>query len=409
MKQAFEHRGGASPLARDGGRGGAAAGGRATERPLWKDYVSYLTWRRLGRLAYGVVVSLVVAEIGITVINPQREVMPSEMVSVDPDLGFRMLPNYRGVMAMNNTAVETNSWGLRDREYGVPSADKWRIYVLGDSMVFGFGVRAEETFPHYLEKLLRDRLQREVEVVNGGVPGYGTLQELEFFEQTVDQVQPDLVLVAVALLNDIADNRKFAERAQARQRPRGAVWKALRWLRSRSQLYLTVRRYRHASGGEALMQIHAPHPRPGTEQALQLTEQALLRFARVARGRGVDFAVVISPVYRQTSTEAWQRALASYQLDAGRYSREQPNRRLVSFAQAAGLPVLDLLPVLGASRSEDLYFHEHWRPRGHAVVATAVADFLVPGGPAKQTAARELLSAEAAADGSAPKPAALAQ
>ncbi len=380
MREAFERGGHVSPVTEEDGRGRVVSGPPGSERPLWKDYWSYLTWQRLGRLAYGIVVSLVVAEIGITLVNPQREVMPSDMVSIDPDLGFRMVANYRGVMAMNDAAVETNSWGLRDREFGPRSADTLRIYVLGDSMVFGFGVRAEDTFPRLLETTLRDRLHRDVEVVNGGVPGYGTLQELEFFEQTVEQVQPDLVLVAVALLNDIADNRKFAERTRERQRPRGVLWKTLRWLRSRSQLYMTLRRYRHATGGEAVMQIHAPHPSAGTERALRLTERTLLRFAQVARERGVDFGVLISPVYRQTSVQAWQHALATYDLDAAAYTRDQPNRRLVSFAQAAGLRVLDLLPVLDAHRSEDLYFHEHWRPRGHAAVADAVADFLAQNG-----------------------------
>jgi hypothetical protein len=324
-------------------------------------------------------------ELALRRLMPQA---PPDMFVADPLVGFRLAPNYRGAQVTKTASIplEFNSWGLRDREYGRRPDGGSRIYVVGDSFVFGDRVRIEETFTKVLERSLRRRLPgRDVEVVNGGVPRYGTLQQVEFFEQTVEMVNPDIVLLGMFVANDVLDNLAF-EQASAGRRTEGRAAGALGWLRVRSQLYLWARRRHHAAQQRQqglqrrAMETHAVALSPEMERGLTLTEDAVDALARLARGHGARFAMVLIPSAAQVYPALWQQALARDGLPASGYDPRQPNLRLDAFAREEQIAALDLLPNLQARAEEKLYFTLHWNARGHAVAAEATAAFLLESG-----------------------------
>lgn len=100
------------------------------------------------------------------------------------------------------TAVRINSHGYRgpervfERRPGVR-----RAIVLGDSFVWGFGVEEEQTF----ENLLEQSLPSKTEIINLGVSGYSTDQELLVYRNHGRKYQSDLVVLVVAT-NDVAMN-----------------------------------------------------------------------------------------------------------------------------------------------------------------------------------------------------------
>ncbi|MCP4654273.1 MAG: hypothetical protein GY856_02520 [bacterium] len=70
-----------------------------------------------------------------------------------------------------------------------------RIFALGGSTTFGFGVGAHEAFPAALERRLRARLPgRKVEVVNLGCPGWASGRVKNLLE-VVLELEPDLIVV----------------------------------------------------------------------------------------------------------------------------------------------------------------------------------------------------------------------
>jgi lysophospholipase L1-like esterase len=349
-----------------------------------RDYLEFVTLRRLGKLLFGVVVSVILGEIGIKVFYPLREVLQKDLIRADSSVGFRMVPQYSGTMGVEAVPLRTNSWGLRDREYGPRPEGGLRIYVLGDSMVFGYGVPIEDTFTRFLEGSLQRRLGRNVEVVNGGVPGYGTLQELQFFEQTVDEVKPDVVIVALTVWNDISDNLKFStQKPQHKKKHHSYLNRARSWLRQRSQLYLLVRRLKASAGTDEMMQVHAVPPPPKMEQGLRITEEALGRFAQAVRRHGMTFGVVVIPSHHQIAEGLWSEALETRRLSPTQFSSDQPDARLTASGQRQNIAVLDLLPILRAHQQESLYYHgdgEHFDAAGHVLVAETIADFLVGNG-----------------------------
>src|SRR2546423_8076300 len=106
--------------------------------------------------------------------------------------------------------VRINSEGLRDREHSKQKPpNTFRIAVLGDSYAEAFQVEQDAAFWSVLERRLNDCSVlegRKVEVINFGVGGYGTAQELLTLRQRVWDYSPDIVVLAVTTFNDIIDN-----------------------------------------------------------------------------------------------------------------------------------------------------------------------------------------------------------
>jgi lysophospholipase L1-like esterase len=253
------------------------------------------------------------------------------------------------------------------------------MLVLGDSIVFGLGVTAEDAFPRALERILAKRLGRPVEVINGGVPGYGTLQEIKLFEESVEKLRPQVVLLTLAVFNDVTDNIKFSVPEKRWTNTPQPIYLPIRWLRQNSQIYLMTRRYRSGVSAEKMMDIHALTPSNATVRGLEITERSLGSFAEIAKKHGIKFGIVMAPAQKQVSPQLWNETLREHGLDGDLYSYDMPNRRFADYARREGLPLLDLLPVLRAGH-DGIYENEHWNPQGHTLVAEAIAGFLWPQG-----------------------------
>jgi hypothetical protein len=98
-------------------------------------------------------------------------------------------------------ALITNSFGMRNPEVKIAAEPGvYRVAVLGDSFTFGWGVEESECFVRKTEKLLNDALgshttNPKVEMLNFGVPGYSTFQEVAQYDELVAQFKPNAVLI----------------------------------------------------------------------------------------------------------------------------------------------------------------------------------------------------------------------
>ncbi len=94
--------------------------------------------------------------------------------------------------------VFSNHLGLRDSEWGEKT--KPRILFLGDSFTWGWGVSNRERYTDRLQSKLPN-----IQVINTGITGFGTLQEFFLLKHFIDEIKPDYVVLQM-YTNDFLDN-----------------------------------------------------------------------------------------------------------------------------------------------------------------------------------------------------------
>lgn len=100
--------------------------------------------------------------------------------------------------------VNINSLGLRDKEFNIEKGGKYRILCFGDSWTFGWGVNVENSWPKKLGQYLLANGFENIEVINCGYPGGYTSTYKKSMGKIVPLLKPDLVLVGVLQLDDLA-------------------------------------------------------------------------------------------------------------------------------------------------------------------------------------------------------------
>ena len=101
-----------------------------------------------------------------------------------------------------------NSQGFRnDRDFSFDKPNgRIRVISLGDSHTSGFEVRQQYTFSAVCERALRAK-GVDAEVLNAGVSGFSTAEELVFLENAAVRYHPDAVIIGF-FGNDFEDNIK---------------------------------------------------------------------------------------------------------------------------------------------------------------------------------------------------------
>ncbi|HUS11198.1 MAG TPA: SGNH/GDSL hydrolase family protein [Pyrinomonadaceae bacterium] len=136
-----------------------------------------------------------------------------EFYKRDEVCGVSLLPGAEGWYRKEGEAyVRINSDGLRDEEHALTkAADTFRIAVIGDSYCEALSVPVEAAFWLVMRRDLQECAAfrgKQIEVINFGVSGYGTAQELLTLREKVWKYSPDLVLLAITTNNDITDNTR---------------------------------------------------------------------------------------------------------------------------------------------------------------------------------------------------------
>src|SRR5260370_1205662 len=163
----------------------------------------------------GLLLSLTILELGARtyawLTSQERTIIADDIV------GWKLVPRSKQLYRKEEQAylIAINSKGLRDveRSYEKPLG-VFRIVVVGDSFVFGSGgVETSDRFTDILEKSTKN-----VEVINMGVPAYGSDQEYLYLKTEGLKYHPDLIILC-AFENDFRES--FSTVILSNGRPKG--------------------------------------------------------------------------------------------------------------------------------------------------------------------------------------------
>jgi lysophospholipase L1-like esterase len=327
---------------------------------------------------------------------------------------------------------QTSSKGFRDVEHThekPPGA--FRVVVLGDSFMEAGQVDLEQAFVKQLERRLD---APGAEVINLGVSGYGTLQELLMLQEEGLRYDPDVVVVAFFPDNDLRNNHPELEkrlgflpdRPFARFDAAGALevfrrdskveymnlasqqrrlknkQKAQTWWK-RTVLYdKWEKAARAGSAADPSIPKYDPNiwlgvyaerfdpalgPGDATadelgrywEESFDLLGPLLAEMQRTAEAGSARLLVFTVPARPQVDTE--YAALLDRRYPTLALDPPAVNARLVALAAEHGVELLDLLPAFQAAAADGAVLHnviadDHWNAAGHALAAERVAEAL---------------------------------
>lgn len=357
----------------------------------------------------GLAFALVCAELALRAIGYSAPLWHTP----DPTLGWVLRPNTSGMFTQEGRAfVSINSDGMRDREHTIfKPAGMYRIAIIGDSYSEAMQVPAESTYWNRLPAMLR--CHDSAEVLNFGVAGYGTAQELLTLPHAW-RYQPDLILLQLTPGNDVRNNSPALERERDRPfavRRAGAI--AINTSFSRSRSYRA-----HASGSHAWLVILARHvrllqlirevqvravqattldssegrlnsatfaaPTDSTwEDAWALTEDLIRAIHDSATSRGTAFLAVSASFPPQVDPRPRRRIRLARELRLANLG--YPDLRLNAFAVANQIDLLALTPGLAdVAERTGTFLHGfgdqlgtgHWNSTGHREAARLIANHL---------------------------------
>jgi lysophospholipase L1-like esterase len=319
------------------------------------------------------------------------------------------------------SGVRQNRHGYRGTAHPYERTGTRRLVVLGDSFVWGFGVDDEDVFTRRLERDARPAL----EVVNLGVSGYGTDQELLLWRNKGRQWRPDDVLLLVTFYTDIYDNVftvrynypkpafvlkdgrltlvnvPVPPRAQAWDGPAVQMPTQTRpWLGRLIDASATVgltaaalsrrpavRRFLEDRGviprlaQESVFNpaFYRPTPDATTEACWRVMAALLRTLNEDVRSSGARLTIAYVPHILQVYPDLWEAHRLKADAAGEALDVDAPNRRLTEIGRELGADVLDLTPPLrlAGRRDRGLYFpvNLHWTASGHRVVADVLAEW----------------------------------
>jgi len=380
---------------------------------------------------------LMILELAVRLIPPNASLFTDygDTYVCSSTVGWLGRPDYQGRIEREEYShpIRFNSMGMYDTNHSLKKDDGvFRILWVGDSFAQTLQVDEPQTAHQQLEDLLNEHLGgsgHSFEIINTGVIGWSTGQELLYYREQGKLYQPDLVLLLFFMGNDVNDNLPghaltvdgfncfspyfpVCDNGSLDPEPwyyipgldpawgscsSAQKWltSGLSWVQQNSYLFarieplllsLKTRRTYGQDFGLPFAALYLPEESEEVRYGWQVADGLLAQFNKEVKADGADFVVaMIGPrevIWISQLTETQLQSF--YQSDPAFIEAEinRPNERLATFLQNQNIPVLDLQqPMIDyiAATGADLYLpiDRHWTVEGNRVAAELIFEWLV--------------------------------
>jgi len=290
------------------------------------------------------------------VVWTEDRVKKDDMYTYKPNtkLIYRYPDNHRGYFNNKNEVLgNINSKGFRgpdktfEKPYGII-----RVAFLGDSFTLGIGVKDEDTLPARFEHKMRSG-RNNIEVLNFGVSGTSTKQQIELLERYAIKFEPDVVVIVIFLndANRIGTIRFF----------------------SRPQVLAEIRKYSffiNAFFGSfekyilhAMMVSHYQDGFVEGSKGWESIKAALRKGKSLSENHDFQFVVAVYPVLIQLNDE---------------YPFKNIHKTIENYCVSLEVPFVDLLDGFVGQNDFELWVHptdQHPNEIAHGLAAAELSKF----------------------------------
>ena len=273
--------------------------------------------------------------------------------------------------------IRTNSFGLRDDKIQLKNSGP-RILILGDSFTFGFGVERDNIYVDLLERKLG------VDVINAGVGGYDIIHQLEWFRHVGKKFEPDLVVYALYLGNDLSRNTEWkigphGGLIDTRKKNVGGGESTLKIVEILGTLTYRINyniwaRKEWVPFSDYLSMAQETLPEDAKKNYV-LSKRLLGELNDEVVDSGAMFFVFMFPYKTVVDPRAKQRLMDGTPNFERLYDLDRPENEMERYFRSSDIPFYDIIPEMkkyyDTESNEPLFYHYdgHFTKEGHAFVA----------------------------------------
>ncbi|MBM98754.1 MAG: hypothetical protein CMJ77_06465 [Planctomycetaceae bacterium] len=366
---------------------------------------------KLGMSVITLAMLIVVLEVGTRLLSDTQP----PLLQSHPKLGTTFTPHYDGQVFVPESdrfvQLRFNGDGMRGQPFELQKSEGVRrIAILGDSMVAAIGANEEDTAVQVLQQKLSNTPGPEKwEVMNFGVSGSATGQELVLYREVVKHYQPDIVVCAFCIWNDFGDNSRelssspnriyfdLNENGDLKQLKLSQSRSTIStWLNQNSRFYLwqkhatrvatqrTKKRVGFLPKGKL---IYHSEPTDELERAWTITEKLIETFHREVESDGSQFVLAVLPSADQIHDENWSRIISNAGSSSPQMDADYPSERLGQLCDRIGVPVIDMVEAFreaapSRSRAQSNEWQHfggvgHFNQSGNRLAAEEIFNYLV--------------------------------
>ncbi|MEH6515146.1 MAG: SGNH/GDSL hydrolase family protein [Halioglobus sp.] len=354
------------------------------------------TRRRLNLIGMNVLLALILAEV---VLRIASVVWASPLLITESTSSQIRRDSERVQPGVERFSFPINSAGHYDTEFLPPSDRSLPLVVnIGDS--FSYGV-----VPHYYHyTTVAEREFPDVEIYNIGFPGTNPVDYLYHLVEEVLPLEPDLVVIALFVGNDIVAQAAPASPTRwydAQRYMVGIVWHRLQILRrarssdwtqdypdmvgenlvSRYPWLIDPSQETPSMSEDIYVELEARNAYQGAIDHPGVYERFFAALRQIEDAASdVPLAFLIIPDEYQLNDELWQAVVEKNELPL---QRDLPQRKIREWARDGNRDIVDLLPLLLAEeRLPDGRRHlyhlrdTHFNARGNAIAGRGLAKLI---------------------------------
>jgi lysophospholipase L1-like esterase len=307
----------------------------------------------------------------------------------DSNTVYSLIPGKTTHLKYNNYdyILRTNGLGFASPEIDLRKDDPkiFRVLLIGDAFTMPEGMEYQYSYPALLEELLKNKIKdRKIQVINGGVTGYGPNEMLARIQSYIDTIKPDLVI------NELFVN-EFDEinlTPAARLKDIGFTSEESKRIKyfGYSQLFLHYKKWiSHLSGIEdkefnyykSLLNLFEKSSSIYSDTVVSKMNSYFANVKSVTDRRGAKLWVLYVPAQIEVSEAKFISYFPSHinVADTNTFDFEISHRIVNSLCKKNSIYLIDTKELLENSTTQPVYFEDswHWNQTGHKLIAEKLA------------------------------------
>ncbi len=318
-------------------------------------------------LIISALLSLLFAEVACRFVNignpgvavwKEERVKKGERYAYKPNtkLLYRYPDNPRGYFDEENEVIGTiNDKGFRGLDKSFEKSNEInRIAFLGDSFTLGVGVKDGDTLPANFEHAVQSKYSN-TEVLNFGISGSSTKQQIELLERYLISFEPDIVVI-VLFLNDA--NRIGTIRFLSRPKVLAKVRKYSFFINA--SFGAVEKKYSHKK-----MIRHYQDGFIEGSKGWEMVKAALRKGKSLSEKHDLQFIVAVYPVLVQLNEK---------------YPFRNIHKTIEDYCVSLKIPFVDLLNGFLGKKGSELWVHptdQHPNEIAHRIAGAELSEFIV--------------------------------